>query len=561
MNISPSHRIGVIMSPNAMTPDVVVSAIVAALSAGATKGATDAAKKAVVDAYCGLKSIIRTRFGSHSEAAEAIDKLEVKPDSEGRRQTLGEELQSVNAGTDPELVSAAQTLLALIHALPHEETTSSSRKVKAWRWRTVAALRRSTSWPDLGKMTDSQKQSAFGTGIAQASGPGASATVNIGLRPEEIATLLQAAGAAQQGKIDELAARLNASREAVMGFLRILKEDDVPVEQLATKMTFIAQRHVSMLERLAALDPEDVEALGYIEDAQQILRRAVSGADYDRSDELLTAAEEAQGRSLQRVEALEHEAHEAAGRLRRGKAETRAERGELSLTRLDYLQAAHHFHAAAELVSRDHSSLKLNYLVRSAGALCSHGDEKGDNSVLTKAISLYGEVLSEGEARLQEAEAVYRDALKEYTRERTPLHWAMKMHNLGNALLNRGLREGGTERLEEAASAYEDALSERTRERVPLDWESTDQKLSFTQRLLYERGSRWSRSRFSESYDWAGDFSVCDDSASQEAFDERRGEDPMSDAKFSDDWADNCSVCDDSTSQQAYDDCDSSENK
>ena len=43
------------------------------------------------------------------------------------------------------------------------------------------------------------------------------------------------------------------------------------------------------------------------------------------------------------------------------------------------------------------------------------------------------------------------------------------MH-LGDALLRLGEREGGTAKLEEALVAYREALKEYTRERVPLDW-------------------------------------------------------------------------------------------
>ena len=39
-----------------------------------------------------------------------------------------------------------------------------------------------------------------------------------------------------------------------------------------------------------------------------------------------------------------------------------------------------------------------------------------------------------GTARLDEAVAAFREALKEYTRERVPLDWAMTQNNLGNAL-------------------------------------------------------------------------------------------------------------------------------
>jgi tetratricopeptide (TPR) repeat protein len=75
-----------------------------------------------------------------------------------------------------------------------------------------------------------------------------------------------------------------------------------------------------------------------------------------------------------------------------------------------------------------------------------------------------------GTARLEEAVAAYRDALKKYTRERVPLQWATIQNNLGNALWTLGERESGTARLEEAVAAYRDALMERIRERVPLDW-------------------------------------------------------------------------------------------
>jgi hypothetical protein len=104
-----------------MTPDIVANAIVAALSAGAVAGATDTAKSAIADAYQGLKSLIKGKFGHDSDAADAIDNLEAKPDSDGRKKTLAEELEAVNSTSDPELVSTAQSLLALIEALPQGE--------------------------------------------------------------------------------------------------------------------------------------------------------------------------------------------------------------------------------------------------------------------------------------------------------------------------------------------------------------------------------------------------------------------------------------------------------
>jgi len=348
------------------------------------------------------------------------------------------------------------------------------------------------------------RQDAHGTGIAQAD-RGSTATVNnyiTGSSPDEVALSLRAAGAAAQAKIDELAVQLRTSSEAVLGFFKILEEEDVPVEQLQAKLTLIAQRYVGMLERLAAFDPEDADAQSYIDEAREVLRQAASTKDYDRADALLSKAEEAQDRGLQGAEDLEREAHEAVSRLRRSKAATRNERGELSLTRLDYLQAAQHFKSAASLVAGEDLNLKLGYLTRSADALTTHGDEKGDNAILAQAIGVYRDVLRErtrdrkpldwamtqnnlgnalvrlgeresGTGRLEEAVRAYGEALKEYTREVVPLLWATTQSNLGNALQRLGERENGTGRLEEAVVAFRQALKEGTRERTPLDWATT----------------------------------------------------------------------------------------
>ena len=82
-----------------------------------------------------------------------------------------------------------------------------------------------------------------------------------------------------------------------------------------------------------------------------------------------------------------------------------------------------------------------------------------------------------GTAKLEEAVAAYREALKEWTRERVPLDWAATQNNLGNALVALGERESGTAKLEEAVAAYREALKEWTRERVPLDWAMTQNNL------------------------------------------------------------------------------------
>jgi hypothetical protein len=97
-----------------MAIETIVAAIVGAVSAGAT----ETGKKVVGDAYEGLKSLIKKRFGEKSEAAVAVEKLEASPGSEGRKITLAEELEAVGAGVDKEFVKAAEAVLAKIRELP-----------------------------------------------------------------------------------------------------------------------------------------------------------------------------------------------------------------------------------------------------------------------------------------------------------------------------------------------------------------------------------------------------------------------------------------------------------
>ena len=60
---------------------------------------------------------------------------------------------------------------------------------------------------------------------------------------------------------------------------------------------------------------------------------------------------------------------------------------------------------------------------------------------------------------LEQAVAAYREALKERTRERVPLDWAMTQLALGTALRALGEREPGIERLTEARLAIDTACA------------------------------------------------------------------------------------------------------
>ncbi|MEM9223788.1 MAG: tetratricopeptide repeat protein, partial [Pseudomonadota bacterium] len=132
-------------------------------------------------------------------------------------------------------------------------------------------------------------------------------------------------------------------------------------------------------------------------------------------------------------------------------------------------------------------------LARKSSARATTGDERGTAlNELGIALQTLGERESDP-GRLEEAVAAYREALKERTRERVPLDWAMTQNDLGNALGTLGERESDPTRLEEAVSAYREALEERTRKRAPLDWAGTQNNLGLTLSALGQRESEPAR--------------------------------------------------------------------
>ena len=105
--------------------DPITTAIVAAVSPGLSKGITDAGKKAVLDAYNGLKKIISSKFGRDSQVSKAIAELEAEPDSKGRQTILLEQVVATKADQDSKILEITQELIKALN------TTEAGRKAIA----------------------------------------------------------------------------------------------------------------------------------------------------------------------------------------------------------------------------------------------------------------------------------------------------------------------------------------------------------------------------------------------------------------------------------------------
>lgn len=338
------------------------------------------------------------------------------------------------------------------------------------------------------------------------------------LRDAMLAVLREESLSARQAeelreRLNRLSTELNVRVSAVETFFRILGEQELSLDKLPEKLAEIASRHLSMLERLAVLTQDDPAAQVLMEEAKSFIEEG----DYDHADSLLDEVETIELAAMRMANELARQAHEAADRCGLKASETLHLRGELSMTRLNYIQAAERFKAASELVPPTKLEIRIHYLNHYTDALSRYGSNNGDVAALNKAIQCCRQTLLEiprdmmplewasmqdemGYALenlgamsdpmlLDEAVQAFRAALEERTRERVPLDWAATQCHLAYTLAIIGQRESGTLRLEEAVQAFRAVLVVHTREHAPVEWAKTKYFLAAVLRVLGERES------------------------------------------------------------------------
>lgn len=153
--------------------------------------------------------------------------------------------------------------------------------------------------------------------------------VIVGITPEQLPAILEAAtaplarlNADQQGIIAELGRQLEASKEQVLGFFRIIGEAEIEVETVPRRLVQIAESYKTLVAQAEAEAVDDSGTARF----KAELREALDALDLDRADTLLAQALAAQDRDL------ENRALQAAIAC--------ARRGHLARTRLRYNEAA-----------------------------------------------------------------------------------------------------------------------------------------------------------------------------------------------------------------------------
>lgn len=133
----------------------------------------------------------------------------------------------------------------------------------------------------------------------------------------------------QKDTIALLKEKLDLNQRQVRSALEIVGEADVPPERLAAKLVEIAGKYKDLKTAAAAQPGDDSKITALKAEAQ----KAIQDGQLGKADEILAAIEKIQT--------------EALDRLALNSAQTTAQRGDLALTRLRYLDAAQRFAEAA----------------------------------------------------------------------------------------------------------------------------------------------------------------------------------------------------------------------
>jgi hypothetical protein len=96
-----------------MQPEQIVSVLLSA-AGFLKKPIQDVAGQSLKDGYEALKGYLKRKFGSNTEAADALDKATEKPESAGRKAVLLEEVTPANLSDDAELVELVEKLSGLL---------------------------------------------------------------------------------------------------------------------------------------------------------------------------------------------------------------------------------------------------------------------------------------------------------------------------------------------------------------------------------------------------------------------------------------------------------------
>jgi tetratricopeptide (TPR) repeat protein len=181
----------------------------------------------------------------------------------------------------------------------------------------------------------------------------------------------------------EYAGKLAVTDAALASFFKIMEEQQVPPDDLGSKLREIAGQHKELMVRLETVQSEDPQVQRLKEEAGQ----AIEAADYAKAEELLNQAE---ARDMQAIEQLEEaikQQQDAARQRRISAAASCEDNAKLQRIQLRYAKAAEYWQKAAALLPENKKKERSLYLHEA-------GDDLHRIARYSEALSLFEQSLA-----------------------------------------------------------------------------------------------------------------------------------------------------------------------
>jgi CHAT domain-containing protein len=192
--------------------------------------------------------------------------------------------------------------------------------------------------------------------------------VNFGLAPEQVKELTEAAARGATGPLTsaivDLSKRLGITEDATKTLLRIVGEQDVPLERLSETLNRVANDYKRLRRQAAALNPDNPTAKALVEQAKPEIEAGHLG----RARDLLREATQVQIAAAQQAYQIQDQARAAGDTQMLGAAQSTAAEADVAMTERRYLEAQELFGQAANYVPSGHASERDHYLTRGVEA-------------------------------------------------------------------------------------------------------------------------------------------------------------------------------------------------
>jgi tetratricopeptide (TPR) repeat protein len=200
----------------------------------------------------------------------------------------------------------------------------------------------------------------------------------------ELVAAVIAGEAPDASNLEKLRKELAVAETALLRFLEILGEKQVPPDHLVAQLEDIAMRHLRLLTQVGELNTDNSEIKLLVEQA----RTAINLGEYDDAEQFLIQAEDMYLAMARSVQQSSVELQKTSDQYALDGARVRAQRAEMHFLELEYSRAAEIYVDAAEIVPHSHNKIRAKYVHRAGISALYAGEYLTASAHLDRAIKI-----------------------------------------------------------------------------------------------------------------------------------------------------------------------------